>query len=185
MANIPVERTDRAGGTPWWAWLLGLLVLIGLIWLVASLLSDDRPDRERVATADTTAVAPAPATTTTDTGVLTDPRVLADAPDTRVYAGREVRLSDMRVEVAYSDSVFYAVPADHPVDRRFFVVVGNPVTPGIGGPATLNVGDRVTVHGRLEEPARNDLERWDIAADERDRLTRLEDYYVRATRVDR
>jgi hypothetical protein len=183
MANIPVERTERTGGFPWWGWLLGLLLLIGLIWLLSSAFRGDDP--APVATADTTAVAPGPVTQPQDTEVLTDPRVLAAAPDARLYEGRDVRLADMRVEVAYSDSVFYAVPADDPVDRRFFVVVGNPATPGIGGPATLNVGDVVTVHGRLEEPARNELERWDIAADERDRLMRFEDYYVRARQVNR
>jgi hypothetical protein len=182
MANIPVERTERTGGFPWWGWLLGLLLLIGLIWLLSSAFRGD--DRTPVTTTDTTAVAPGPVTQQ-DTGVLTEPRVLADAPDPRLYAGREVRLANLRVEVAYSDSVFYAVPEGAPVNRRFFVVVGNPATPGIGGPATLDVGDAVTVHGRLEEPARNELERWDVAADERDRLIRLEDYYIRATRVDR
>lgn len=185
MANIPVERTGSTGGTPWWAWLIGLLLLIGLIWLLASALTDDDMDTRTAAVDTTTAVTPAPTPTTTDTEVLTDPVALANAPNTRVYDGRDVRFSDMRVEVAYSDSVFYAVPADDPVDRRFFVVVGNPATPGIGGPATLEVGDRVTVHGRIDDTERDDLARWDIAADERDRLMRYEDYYVRATRIDR
>jgi len=45
MANIPVERTRGTGGVPWWAWLLGLIVLIGLIWLIASLVTNDDPDR--------------------------------------------------------------------------------------------------------------------------------------------
>jgi len=185
MANIPVEPTGRTGGAvPWWAWLLGLIALIAVIWLVASALTGDGRDRAPVAATDTAAVAPAPVAT--DQGVLTDPVPLANAPNPRVYEGREVRFADMRVEVAYSDSLFYAVPAGDPVERRFFVVVGSPmVTPGIAGPTTLNVGDRVTVHGRLEEPVRSDLDRWDIAADERARLDRLEDYYIRAQRVDR
>jgi len=41
MANIPVERTRT--GIPWWAWLLGLLALVALIWFVAELF-DNEPD---------------------------------------------------------------------------------------------------------------------------------------------
>lgn len=185
MANIPVERTDRAGGTPWWAWLLGLIILIGLIWLLASLLTGDDPNPEPVTTTDTTAVAPAPGAQATGDEVITDVRRLADAPSARDFSDRQIRADSMRVEVAYSDSVFYAVPADYPTDRRFFVVVGDPDTPGIGGPATLNTGDLVTVHGTVREPQRDALEQWDITADERDRLMRLEDYYIRADRVER
>jgi hypothetical protein len=181
VANIPVERTGNSGGTPWWVWLLGALILLALIWFLVSQMTGDDRDRAPATAPPTTAVDPArPA----DTGPITDPRMLADAPDGRTMAGRQVQLSNMRVEVAYSDSAFYAVPADHPVDRRFFVVVGNPATPGIGGPSTLQVGDVVTVHGTVHEPTRNDLQRWDIAENERDRLMRYEDYYIRADRVD-
>lgn len=33
MARIPVEKKGGAG-TPWWLWLLGLILLVGLIWLL-------------------------------------------------------------------------------------------------------------------------------------------------------
>lgn len=49
MANIPVERTG--GGTPWWLWLLGLLLLVGLVWLVAELF-DNEPDADELAGRD-------------------------------------------------------------------------------------------------------------------------------------
>ena len=39
MANIPVEKRDA--GTPWWLWLLGLLLLALLIWFLIGLFSDD------------------------------------------------------------------------------------------------------------------------------------------------
>ena len=183
MANIPVERTSRGGGTPWWVWLLGLIVLIALIWLLAALLTNDDPADPAVRD-DPTMVDPAPPPTD-DTQVLTDPQVLTQAPDPRLYEGRQVRLQNMRVEVAYSDSLFYAVPAEDPVERRFFVVVGDPATPRIGEPATIQEGEQVTVHGRIQEPTRNELDRWNITENERDRLMRLEDYYIRADRVQR
>ena len=49
MANIPAERTGV--GTPWWVWLLGLLVLAGGIWLVAELFDND-PDADEIAGTD-------------------------------------------------------------------------------------------------------------------------------------
>ena len=49
MANIPVEPTRAA--TPWWLWLLGLLLLGGLIWLVAELF-DNEPDADEIAGTD-------------------------------------------------------------------------------------------------------------------------------------
>ena len=39
MANIPVEKRDA--GTPWWLWLLGLLLLALLLWFLIGLFSDD------------------------------------------------------------------------------------------------------------------------------------------------
>ena len=49
MANIPVEKTHS--GTPWWLWLLGLLLLGGLVWLVAELF-DNEPDADEIAGTD-------------------------------------------------------------------------------------------------------------------------------------
>ena len=49
MANIPVERTSS--GTPWWAWLLGLLLLGVVIWFVAELF-DNEPDADELAGTD-------------------------------------------------------------------------------------------------------------------------------------
>lgn len=39
MANIPVEK--QSTGTPWWLWLLGLILLALLIWFLVGLFSDD------------------------------------------------------------------------------------------------------------------------------------------------
>lgn len=179
MANIPVERTGSSG-MPWWAWLLGLVLLLGLVWLIFMTTGDDTADTQTTA-ADTTEQAEE----RRDDGVLTDPVAVANAPNPRVYEGREVRFDDMRVEVAYSDSLFYAVPATEQVDRRFFVVLGDPGRFGPTGATNLSVGDRVTVHGRLSPPDRDALQSWEVAEDERARLDRLEDYYIRAERVNR
>ncbi len=32
MANIPVE--EKGGTSSWWAWLIGILVLIVIIWVL-------------------------------------------------------------------------------------------------------------------------------------------------------
>lgn len=43
MADIPIER--RSGGN-WWKWLLGLLVLVLVIWLVASMFGEGETGME-------------------------------------------------------------------------------------------------------------------------------------------
>ncbi|WP_412068110.1 hypothetical protein [Rubrivirga sp. IMCC43871] len=48
MANIPVEKTS---GSPWWLWLLGLLLLGGLIWFIAEAF-DNEPDADEIAGTD-------------------------------------------------------------------------------------------------------------------------------------
>lgn len=194
MANIPVERTGSS--FPWWLVLLGLVALGAIVWFATRSTTDDT-DRTAVTQTTDDAIVSDPGfisdegrTTTTapgaTNGVMTNPARLVDVPATRDPAGREVRFDNMRVEVAYSDSVFYATHADGPPGTRFFVVLGNPApspspfTP----PATLDIGEVVTIEGVVREPSRDDLQRWDIAPAERDRLMRLEDYYVAARRVD-
>ncbi len=49
MANIPVERPSS--GTPWWLWLLGVLLLGGLIWFIAEAF-DNEPDADEMAGLD-------------------------------------------------------------------------------------------------------------------------------------
>ena len=49
MADIPVEETRT--GPPWWVWLLGLLLLAGLVWLIAELF-DNEPDADEIAGRD-------------------------------------------------------------------------------------------------------------------------------------
>lgn len=191
MANIPVERTTSS--FPWWLLILGALVLGLILWLVLRPATDDRArDTTTVTqteeTTQTPAVTEVPDQDRTQTrDVITAPARLVDTPDGRQLVGREVRFADMRVDVAYSDSVFYATHVDGPPGRRFFVVVGNPApAPSpFSPPATLNIGDVVTVEGTIDEPQRDALQRWEIAEGERDRLMRLEDYYVSARQVTR
>lgn len=195
MANIPVERTGSS--FPWWLVLLGLVALGAIIWFATRTTTDDTTrtaatqtttqTTDDVIVSDSEFIPDEGRTTTTapgaTNGVLTNPARLVDVPATRDPAGREVRFTDMRVDVAYSDSVFYATHVDGPPNRRFFVVVGNPAPAPQGPPSTLQTGQVVTVEGVVREPSRDDLQRWDIAPAERDRLMRLEDYYVAARRV--
>lgn len=43
MAEIKVEKKDKA---PIWPWIIGILVLLGLIWLLISAFSDDNDEYE-------------------------------------------------------------------------------------------------------------------------------------------
>lgn len=51
MADINIEKKDK-NNTPIWPWILGALVLIGVIWAIAEMGGDDNQDREQVAVAE-------------------------------------------------------------------------------------------------------------------------------------
>lgn len=48
MARIPVEQERR--GTPWWLWVVGLLILAALIWLLIGWFDPDTELNEGVVT---------------------------------------------------------------------------------------------------------------------------------------
>ena len=76
MANIPVERKSGAG---WLPWLIGLLVVGGLIWLVAELF-DNEPDADELAGTDDNVgvIDDVELGDDADAGLLTDPNELYD-----------------------------------------------------------------------------------------------------------
>ena len=61
MSEVNIEKKD-SGGVPWWAWLLGALVLGALIWYATAAMSA-KPGATTVAAVDNTAMAPAVADT--------------------------------------------------------------------------------------------------------------------------
>lgn len=44
MANIDIEKKDKNNNSSMWLWIVGILVLAGVIWWIAS--ADDEPKAE-------------------------------------------------------------------------------------------------------------------------------------------
>lgn len=151
MANIPVERTSS---TPWWLWLLGLLLLALLIWFLVGLLGDD----EEVVEADpieaiepAPAVAPVdPAEPVDDDATITSLTALDEALEAG-NAGAAVNLTGATVSSLAGDSTFYVGDGTN----RALVVLedlgeseGGPGT-GADGAFNVDAGDTVTLRGTV------------------------------------
>ncbi len=151
MANIPVERT---GGTPWWLWLLGLLLLIGLIWFLAELFTDD--DDEVAVVDDVTAVDPVdfdcPAI---GADVVTSPDQLMNVGGADLM-GCQVDLQNVRVLSLTGDSSFVVGTSPDP-ERGILVVLRNmneseslPAPPtGRDGDYNIDVGETLSIDGEI------------------------------------
>lgn len=144
MANIPVEKTST--GTPWWVWLLGLLLLAALIWLIASLFGDD----------DDVAVAPID----DDVEVVDEPNVLEPAPSaaaTGVPAFGDISsfdLSSMYVTRVTGDRAFFVSPTEDGAEEALVLLDQNmsPDVGGIEGQVDINPGQMVDVSDGSVEP---------------------------------
>lgn len=161
MAEIPVERK---GGIPWWAWLLGALLLIGLLYL---LFRNDDPERVAVApvpavvtdtvvpvapalAVDPAATAAIDATGVAETGPITDLATIVDAADGAALVGRPVALNDMRVLDVVGDRTFF-VGTDQ--NRRAFVVLNEVPTPnGVEGRYNVESGQTLSIQGVMRRP---------------------------------
>lgn len=127
MANIPVERTST--GTPWWLWLLGLLLLAGLIWFLLEAFDDD-PD---VTIAD-------------DPVESVDDAVVAGTVD----AGLD--LSDLYVTRVTGDRTFFVAPSEAMADQETLVILDQTMSPDVGGiegQVDINPGQRISIDGEL------------------------------------
>lgn len=100
MARIPVER--ERGGSPWWLWLLGLLLLAGLIWLLAELFGPDETADEVVEGEAEQAEPTAPS----GGAVITDPAQILTTTEPASLVGRRVELEGLRVVAAQGDSLY-------------------------------------------------------------------------------
>ena len=133
MANIPVERTST--GTPWWLWLLGLLLLAGLLWFLISALGDDDPD---VAVVD-------------DPVETVDPVDPVD-PVTAGPVAAALDLSDLYVTRVTGDRTFFVAPSEAMSDQETLVILDQEMSegaPGIEGQVDINPGQRVSIDGEL------------------------------------
>lgn len=164
MANIPVER--KGGSMPWWAWLLALLVVAGLIWLVAEM-ADDEPDAEDFAVTEDTLGVTEPtdpyATTPAATDTITDLSGIWTARQQGSLYGREVHLTDVRATDVAGDSTFFIRNEDSAVDpddaeARLLVVLADvgesetyaPGPEGSDGRYDINEGEVVNIEGRVD-----------------------------------
>lgn len=137
MANIPVERTST--GTPWWLWLLGLLLLGGLLWFLISALGDDDPE---VAVLDD--VDGVEAVDDAD-----DVSVAGTMDNTVVTA---LDLSNLYVTRVTGDRTFFVAPSEAMADQETLVILDqnmSPDAPGIEGQVDINPGQRVSLDGEL------------------------------------
>ncbi len=122
MANIPVERS---GGTPWWVWLLGLLLLGLLLWFLIGAFSDDDDDVvEAVDPIETVETAP----------------IAVSALD----------LSNLYVTRVTGDRTFFVAPSQEMASDETLVILDQESSPGVGGiegQVDINPGQRVSLTG--------------------------------------
>lgn len=186
MANIPIER--KSGGTPWWLWLLGALLLLGILLFAIRGCDDNNPATEDGLVEDTTAADPNagidpnnPAGLGTAFSTVDD--VFADTTNLAAMVGRDVTLTDVPVQGVAGDSTFYVTAAN---GQRLLVVLEglgeSESGPGDGsdGAQNINDGDRLNLTGRLERL--DDGARYGLAGADLDRVGR-QGIYLRARRV--
>jgi hypothetical protein len=188
MANIPVERT---GGTPWWAWLLGLLALLAVGWLVLELF-DEEPDADERAGLENN-VGPIDDLEIGGDGDVYDPNstllpieteddlyvAMDDYATTGEGEGREVNLRGVEVMRLSGDSSFVIGSGE----RETLVILSSlgesESGPGDGSDGRFNVdeGDMVTITGaaltryRDKMPGTSELTDADREMAERRQLT--------------
>ena len=145
------ERRDRKAGVPWWVWLLGGLLLIGLLWLMFSSLNDSD-----VSTDDSNSNTSTSAGTGAGTGVGTagSGSITAGSTDLlplssqgggalQQYEGQNVQGSSVAVESVVSDEGLWVGESQ---EERMFVFLD---LPGESGP-DIDAGDTVSFSGTVE-----------------------------------
>ncbi len=133
MANIPVERTKT---TPWWLWLLGLLLLAGLIWFLLEAFDDD------------------------DEIVDTTEEVV----ETPIAAALD--LSDVWVTRVVGDNTFFVAPTEGGTDETLVYLEEEPTPgDATEGRYDVTAGQHLAITGSMEAtPA--DLTPWGLTADQ-------------------
>ena len=151
MAKIPVEK--KGGGASIWPWILGALLLIGLIWLLVEVLGGD--DEDEFVEEDTTEFVEEDPLMAG--GVITSLATLTSMQDKSALVGREVDLEGMRVESVVGDSSFFVVPSEGGNQRLLVVMqgmgeTGDPSGEPVGADGEYNVdsGDMVDIQGTIE-----------------------------------
>lgn len=173
MANIPVEK--KSGGSIW-PWLIGLLVLLGLVILLFQLFFDEEndvdtePTSEQVEQVEPRATEPSAAGAAAAGGVITSASMLVEAENPAQLAGRSVQLSGMEVTSVLGDSAFYATSQSG--DREFLVAL-NEVTPTpqdqTEGRYDVTEGQVLDIDGGVRELTR-EAEAWGLSEEEANQM---------------
>lgn len=186
MANIPVERT---GGTPWWLWLLGLLLLALLIWFLIGLFDDDEVE---VATVDDVGVVDTPTGMddmdgATDAGAISS---LAELASGTVNVGRPVDLDNMRVLTLTGDSSLFVGPSQDPEQGVLIVLQGmneseslSPPPTGRDGEFNIDEGEVISLRGVVAAFDETVPDYAEMPAADRDRVQR-DGVYINANSID-
>lgn len=190
MANIPVEK--NSSGAAWLPWLLGLIALVGLIWLGLELF-DNEPDADEIAgTEDNVGLIddvelgdddPASAGVGPEanvTGEVTAATLLA-ATDPSEFVGETYTLTGLRVMEVLGDVTFTVSPDGS--DRMMLVYLEQELTPdvvGVEGRYDVNAGQMVEVRGTVQQLTAEDLSAWGISPTG----VSAGDLYVRASALD-
>ena len=132
MANIPVEKTST--GTPWWLWLLGLILLALLLWFLIGLFTGDEEVVEDDPVED----------------VVTEP--IADALD----------LSSVYVTRVVGDNTFFVAPTPGGDDETLvYLEEETDPTNNVEGRYDVTEGQHLSITGSIE-PTPGDLSPWGL-----------------------
>lgn len=154
MARIPVE--PRRGGSAWWIWLVGLIVIGVIAFILAILFKPTDTVQDTAEGPANESIAPVGPTYPT----ITDPAALFTESDSTL-AGRPVQVANMRVDRVLNDSVFtvtpinaVAVPTDTSATTQSLLVILHNVAPAdsgsVSGGTSLTTGQLLSVYGRIE-----------------------------------
>lgn len=179
MANIPIERKE-GGGVPWWAWLLGLLVL----GLLAYMLLRGNDHSDEVAAVDTTTAQATPPDGLAAAGAITTLDTVYVTADRSSLVGRQVRLTDVVVPELTGDSTFVVASQQDPSQKVLIALEGvrekeEGSSTGDDGRYEVNKGDTLDLEGTLSEMTPEQARAWKVSS-----APGTPDwYYIRARRV--
>ena len=181
MAKIPVEQKSS---TPWWLWLLGLLLLAGLLWLLIGLFDGDA-DEADVAPSDTTAQAveePMQNAGAAATGTVTSAAALFGASSVQTLVGREADLSGLSVGSVMGDSTFTVSPQSG--SGQMLVALNEVVPaspPGVEGRYDVTEGQTIDLAGTVRAMTQQEMDAWGITSSDLGGVN--QNAYIRAQRI--